>query len=212
MIHINQLAITPDYQKLIIDACIPPVSYLENCYISDIRITNQDKYTGLKPTDETSVYIWDALKYKYPDPQDYITAKDNNEEPHYKHVRLCIPCNEVTDGLKGLFYVYITMGGVPSEECPCGEDTAVSMFTVTCIADFYAQIMNYINEIADTCNVPQDFINYFLQIKALDLAIKSGNYVDANTYYNMFFKTTDKRNPGLNKRRCNCGHNHKQYL
>ena len=51
----------------------------------------------------------------------------------------------------------------------------------------YQQSMKYIRSIESNCDIPKQFIDYILRIKALELAL-IGNYLLAIKYWNKFFK------------------------
>ena len=52
----------------------------------------------------------------------------------------------------------------------------------------YQQSMKYIRSIESNCDIPKQFIDYILRIKALELALNTGNYLLAIKYWNKFFK------------------------
>lgn len=50
-------------------------------------------------------------------------------------------------------------------------------------------MMSGVKEISDTCNVPRHFINNILRFKAIELSIKTGNYLQAIKYWKKFFSS-----------------------
>lgn len=185
MIHFNELRVTPDGKHLIIDVRVLNESYYENVYIDSIIIDTQDTYISNGPSSKSL----------------YSTKLT---EENTKNIRLILDTIDL-GSLNNLFFVYVRTKGTPSADTPCGMDNITTMGIVTNMYPFYQQAMNYIGEIADTCSVPQNFIDYILKIKALELAVKTGNYPDAIKYYNKFFK--NKEGIIIKKGGCSCVHN-----
>lgn len=184
MIHFNELRITPDGQNLIIDVSVLGESYYQNVYIDNIVIDTQDTYVGTGPSSKPV--------YSYSVPSD----------SQLKHLRLNLDSIDLGT-LNGLFFVYVRTKGTPAADTPCGMDNITTMGTVTNVYPFYQKAMNYIGEVASNCAVPQDFIDYILKLKALELAVRTGNYPDAIKYYNKFFN--GKENIVVRKGGCGCG-------
>ena len=175
MIQFNELRITPDEKRLIIDISVPDESYYENVYIEDIIIDNQDTYVENGPSSKP------VYQYSVHGRLSVFT----NEQFDSKHARLELTSADLP--LNGLLFVYARAGGVPAPDTPCGMDNLVTMRTVTDLYPLYQQAMSYINELSDTCNIPKELTNYILKLKGLDLAVKTGNYTEAVNYYNKFF-------------------------
>lgn len=105
--------------------------------------------------------------------------------------------------LKGnnLLFIRIKTKGTPSPDTPCGEDNVYTLGVVTNLYPMYQQAFNYIKELSNTCSVPQNFINFILQYKAFQLAVKTGHYTEAIKYWRRFFgkiKNVETPNCGCN--------------
>lgn len=192
MIHFNELKITPDNKHLIIDVSVSNESYYDNVYLDSIIVDNQDTYVGTGPS-SNPIY-----EYTVQDTMSPVTGEPNG----VKHIRLDLDTIDI-ENLQGLFFVYVRVKGTPSPDTPCGMDNIITMGTVTNMYSFYQQAMNYIGELASNCLVPQNFIDYILRLKGLELAIKTGNYPDAIKYYNKFFN--GKESVVIRKGGCSCG-------
>ena len=192
MVHFNELKITSDGKYLIIDVSVSNEGYYENVYLDSIVIDNQDTYVGTGPS-SNPVY-----EYTIPDVVSPITDVASGR----KNLRLVLDSLDL-GSLKGLFFVYVKTKGTPSADTPCGMDNITTMATVTNMYPFYQQAMNYIGELASNCSVPQNFIDYILRMKGLELAVKTGNYPDAIKYYNKFFN--GKEQTVIRKGGCSCG-------
>ena len=191
MVHFNELRITSDGQHLIIDVSVLSESYYKNVYIDSIVIDNQDTYVGSGPS-SNPVY-----QYSVPDTMSKLTKKYVS----YKNVRLDLTPTDLP--LNGLLFVYVRTKGTPTADTPCGLDNMTTLGTVTNMYPFYQQAMNYIGELANNCSVPQNFTDYILKMKGLELAVRTGNYTDAIKFYNKFFN--GKENTVVRKGGCSCG-------
>lgn len=192
MVHFNELRITSDGQHLIIDVSVLSESYYKNVYIDSIVIDNQDTYVGSGPS-SNPVY-----SYSVPDDVSKLTKKTYSQ----KHVRLDLSSTDLRS-LDGLFFVYVRTKGTPSADTPCGMDNITTLGTVCNMYPFYQQAMNYIGEIANSCSEPQNFTDYILKLKGLELAVRTGNYPDAIKYYNKFFSGKSKSSVKIGG--CGCG-------
>lgn len=191
MIHFNELKITPDGAHLIIDVSVKNEDYYKNVYLDSIVIDNQDTYVGTGPS-SNPVY-----QYSIPD----VMSKLTQQYVSSKHVRLDL--TPVDLPLDGLLFVYVRVKGTPAPDTPCGEDNITTLGTVVNVYPFYQQAMNYIGELASNCSIPQNFTDYILKLKGLELAIRTGNYPDAIKYFNKFFK--NKSDVVIRKGGCGCG-------
>lgn len=191
MVHFNELRITSDGQHLIIDVSVLSESYYKNVYIDSIVIDNQDTYVGSGPS-SNPVY-----SYSVPNGVSQLTKKTYSQ----KHVRLVLTPNDLP--LNGLLFVYVRAKGTPAADTPCGLDNITTLGTVTNMYPFYQQAMNYIGELANNCSVSQNFTDYILKMKGLELAVRTGNYTDAIKFYNKFFN--GKENTVVRKGGCSCG-------
>lgn len=191
MVHFNELRITSDGQHLIIDVSVLSESYYKNVYIDSIVIDNQDTYVGTGPS-SNPVY-----SYSVPNGVSQLTKKTYSQ----KHVRLDLTPTDFS--LNGLLFVYVRAKGTPAPDTPCGLDNITTLGTVTNMYPFYQQAMNYIGELANNCSVSQNFTDYILKMKGLELAVRTGNYTDAIKFYNKFFN--GKENTVVRKGGCSCG-------
>lgn len=179
MVDFNELRITPD-GYLVIDVSVNENSLYQNIYIDRITIDTQDTYVDGTPSSE------------------YIYKEDIDQDKNLKYIRrvlTSVDFNPKTALDNNMFFVYITCRGEISpssqeEWCsiPCDADNKVTIGTVMASLPYYEQAMSYIGEIGKNCEIPKDFIDFILRTKAMELAIKTGNYPEAIKYYNKFFK------------------------
>lgn len=171
MIKFNELKITPDGLNLIIDAEVKSESYYSNIYIDSIKIDTQDTYTEGGPSSQTET----------------IYQSQDNE----KSVKLNINSVAIMTPLKeNIIFVYVIakVDGTISEDIPCGKDNITTIGVALDLYSIYRSTLGYTKELANTCAVSRNFINYILQYKAFDVFIKTGHYTEAIKLWNKFFK------------------------
>ena len=105
-----------------------------------------------------------------------------------KSYRIEINKNDSTLIFKdNLLFVYVKTNGTPALDTPCGMDNITTLGVVSNLYPLYQRAFSYIKGLGDTCSIPKNFINYILQYKAFELAIKTGHYTKAIKYWKKFF-------------------------
>lgn len=200
MIQFNTLKITPDGKNLLINASVKNLEYYTNVLISSIVIDNQDTYSASGPS--SSPIYKNSFAGKDP-----ATGKEVNG---LKTINITISAKEFLDNNGNLnddiLYVYLIASDksedAPSPDTPCGMDNATTMGIAINLRPIYNKGMAYLKQIERSCEIPKEFINYILEYKALDLAIKTKNYIQANKYWNKFFKEINVTS--INTTSCGC--------
>ena len=162
MIKFNECRITYNGQTFHINAQIEEGDYFTNVYIDKVIIDDITTYNTTGPSL--------SPVYQY--------TSDGNQ----KSVKLDLNYKDIGGGTlmnRNFFFVWVIAKGTPSSNTPCGEDSALLL----CIAFSEGIILNtgmhYVAELADKGRIPQEFISWILDFKALELSIKTGNYNDA---------------------------------
>ena len=196
MIQFNTLKITQDGKNLIINASVKNLSYYTNVLIGSIVIDNQDTYSTRGPS-SNPVY-----KHSFAG-KDLVT---NEDIVGLKNISITISAKELLDNDGDLnddiLYVYLIAVGTPSADTPCGMDNVNTLGVALNLRPIYNNSINYIKQVESTCEIPKDFIDFILRYKALDLALKTENYIQANKYWNKFFKNNNV--VSLNTNSCGC--------
>ena len=168
MVQFNELRIIPNGQKLIIDVSIKDLEYYTDVYLDSIQIDTQDSFVESGPSSE--VVYTEVI------------------EGDTKSIRLELGTGDLLPTLNdNLFFVYIRTKGTPAVNTPCGMDNITTLGVVSNLYPLYQHAFSYIKELSDTCSIPKNFINYILQYKAFELAIKTGHYTEAIKYWKKFF-------------------------
>ncbi len=196
MIQFNTLKITQDGKNLIINASVKNLSYYTNVLIGSIVIDNQDTYSASGPS-SNPIY-----KHSFAG-KDLVT---NEDIAGLKNISITISAKELLDNNGDLnddiLYVYLIAVGTPSADTPCGMDNVNTLGVALNLRPIYNNGINYIKQVESTCEIPKDFIDFILRYKALDLALKTENYIQANKYWNKFFKNNNV--VSLNTNNCGC--------
>lgn len=196
MIQFNTLKITQDGKNLIINASVKNLSYYTNVLIGSIIIDNQDTYSASGPSSNPIYEHSFASK-------DLVTNEDISG---FKNISITISAKELLDNNGDLnddiLYVYLIAVGTPSADTPCGMDNVDTLGVALNLKPIYNNGMNYIKQVESTCEIPKDFIDFILRYKAFDLALKTENYIQANKYWNKFFKNNNV--VSLNTNSCGC--------
>lgn len=170
---IDQLRISDQGKTLYINAHVNQASAFDQVYISKITICTEEQVSEVDPISYT----------------DYIYQKEYPDEDFTREINLVL-C-PVDMGLnfmkstfsKNMFFVFIECKGT-YDDChtPCGLDEVTKAVTFD-YGVIYNQAMNFTKELADTCNIPQNFINYIMNYDALKLSIETDHYRPAINYW-----------------------------
>lgn len=202
MIKFNELRITPNNETLIIDVSIEDAEYFNNVVLDSIIIDTQDTYIQNGPsTKAVFTYIvaeneHDAV-YSIPEEGscsqvqeeqsgDYCYTIDNFSK---KSVRLILTKDDLGMGIaNNIFFVYAIASGEPAPDTPCDMKESKRLGVAINAHPIYKQSIAYLKEVEECCDIPKHLTDYIFKIKALDLAIRTGNYLEAIKYWNKFFK------------------------
>lgn len=203
MITFDQLSIAPSGKHLIIEARVDDFSYFDDVEIDSIVIDSQDTYVPNGPS-SNPVFVQkisqDEVDKTYSIPEDCgcnpVLEDDQDSycftegEQRTRYVKLLISETELGIPLKNsMLFVYVIAKGYPSPDTPCGYDNSKVMGVVVNLYPYYQSMMSGVKEISDTCNIPRHFINNILRFKAIELSIKTGNYLQAIKYWKKFFSS-----------------------
>lgn len=202
MITFNQLSITPN-GCLVIDASIDSSSYFDDVEIDSIVIDSQDTYIPNGPS-SNPIYVKEFISTDvdktYSIPEKCIcnpVLEDEDKSYCFTHggdktknIRLIISEQELGVSTRNtMLFVYVIARGYPSPDTPCGYDNSKIMGVVVNLYPYYQSMMAGVKEIDDYCTVPKYFINNILRFKAIELSIKTGNYIQAIKYWKKFFSS-----------------------
>lgn len=145
-------------------------NYYDNVYIDKIIVDTQDTFTTSGPS-ANPIYS--------------VTVNGN-----LKEFSISLSSTELggIDINHTMFFVYGVAKGTPAPETPCGHDDVNSVGVTFSMCPIYNKTMGYIKEVENSCEIPKDFINMIIQLKAIQYSVDSGHFTQAVKYYNKFYK------------------------
>lgn len=88
-----------------------------------------------------------------------------------------------TDLSHNMFFIYIECEGTPDSCVPCRLDEMTTLGVTFDYGAVFNPAMNITRELADTCKIPQHFLDFILNYDALKIAIETEHYVPAIGYW-----------------------------
>lgn len=204
MIIFNNLKISQDNKCLYIDVQIDNSIYFKDMYIDSIFIDTDETYVSNGPSNNAikvytassvypEIFTEDDLDNNVLDEEDQAIIYDDEEDYSYaRQVSLSLDKTILGSLENRIFFVYVIAGGNPSPNTPCGMDVTQVMKAVINTYPIYQNSMNYIKELDSLCKVPQNFIDYILNVEAFDLSIQTGNYNKAIQLWKDYFCSLPK--------------------
>lgn len=184
MVQFNELKIVPDGTQLIIDVSVKDSEYYTDVYLDEILIDTQDTFIESGPSTQVV----------------YSKIIDGS----IKSVRLELGTGDLLPSLNdNLFFVYVKTKGTPAANTPCGMDNVTTLGVVTNLYPLYQQALCYIKGLSNTCVIPKNFINFILQYKAFQLAVKTGHYTEAIKYWKRLYSSQNAKDTTVTSK-CGC--------
>lgn len=168
MIKFNELRISSN-RYLIIDVSVKNEDYYKDVYIKSVSVDTQDTYKDNGPS-EARVY------YQQFD----SNTKTFRLELGIESIKVPLDTN--------MFFVYIEATGTPAADTPCGQDNAKTLGITFNVCSLYDSIMSYVKQTANSCQIPKNFIDLFLQFKAFEISLHTNHFTQAIEIYNKFLK------------------------
>lgn len=165
MLQWNELRVTPDGKHLIVDVQVQNSTYYTDVYLDSISFDIQDTFDVTGPSNK-AINIYKA-----------------EDSENQKHIRIEYDVDTLQDKL---FFVYTISKGTPAEDTPCGMKNTLILGVVYNKYPIYINSMKLINEL-EGCSAPLNLIDFILRLKAFELSIDVGNYVQAIKYWDKFF-------------------------
>lgn len=201
MIVFNELRIDSD-KNLIIDASVLDITDDPNhvIHIDHVYVgvgSNQD-IIDLDLTNES-----------------YVTRRDYSTDEYLRGIRIVLDLtnsaiqtilnSEGIDLTKFLYYIQVTVDTTNPvvELSDCTVNTSIEGYTYDkCL--LMNKVFDYIKATDDICNSTDDYANYIVKINGLQLAVESGNFTLANTYWNKFFANNSSNVGLISNTGCGC--------
>ena len=170
MIIFNELRVSEITGKLIIDVSVSSAAYYNDVYIDKVMIDTQDNYVGTGPS-STPIY------------QQLV-------EGNLKNLRIELDEASLSDSSLNttLFFVYVSIKGIPSPDAPCGADKINTLGVVANLAPIYRHAVTLLTSIKEECTLNKQLIDFILHLNGLDIALKTCNYLTAIKYWQRYFQ------------------------
>lgn len=195
MIIIDQFRISDDGQTMYIDAHVNKAKYFDDVYIGEVTIVIDEQLLKYCSSAVTDHYI-----YK----ETISTDSDKKKEIHLVLNKNLLNENFCKKDLShDMFFLYVTGTGTPASDTPCRLDEKTIIGVTFDYNIIYNNALCYTRKLADTCNVPDDFIDFILKLSALKMAIETEHFTPA---IHFFKQLTNQHSQGLssNVRPCGC--------
>lgn len=109
------------------------------------------------------------------------------------------------DLTKFLYYIQVTVDTTNPvvELSDCTVNTKIEGYAYDkCL--LMNKVFDYIKATDDACNSIDDYASYIVKVNGLQLAVESGNFVLANTYWNKFFANNGSNVGLISNNGCGC--------
>lgn len=179
MVFIEQFRISDDGLRMYINARVNEASYFSNRYISKVTVMTGDRIT--------------EATYNSTPPEGFIYQEVYTEGNSKRRVDLVLTpalCNEnftKPNFSSDLFFLYIECEGVLGDCVPCRLDEKTTVGVTFDDKLLYQKVMNYVKELADTCNLSHNLVDFILLFNAFKAAVETEHFVEAKCFYDKMF-------------------------
>ena len=182
MVYFNELRIDEKTGKLIVD-CAILTEALSSVYITKVEVTTHEGINTTNPASSTIIYT-----------KEY-------EGTATKAIREIFDASSDT-----MYFVMVYWGGTPPLTAPCSMDTNPILACTVDTCPIYNKMLTQIKEVLyQECTLPQNFIDYFLQYKAFQIAVDTEHYDEAITLYKKYFLNSNSSSSTFTVG-CGCTH------
>jgi hypothetical protein len=192
MVIIQQFRISDDGLRMYINLKVNDASYFKDRYITKITIMTGDKVT--EATDSASPT------------HDFIYQEEFNPEDNLRKLDLVLTPAEMNENFTksnfstDLFFLFVECGGYIDGNVPCRFDEAVNTAVTFDEGLLYQKVMALTKELADTCNVSANLVDFILLYNALKASIETEHWVQAVQFYNRLVGSVK----GITVKGCGC--------
>lgn len=207
---INECSINKDGTMMTLRASVDNREEFNNLYIEAVKIDTGKTFVDNGPSDKAKTIEIDGPVYAKVYTEDNSEVSDLNESPILldnpgpKDIILYIKPSQLdlADFNKDIFFIYIYTNNTAEVD---GETSSTGAMTVVAnLRKIYDKSMAYIKELERTCKIPTGFIDRILRLKAFELSLKTGNYVEAIDQWGKLVERRETVNPDSQNANCNC--------
>lgn len=190
MIRFNTLKISSDGSCFTVHVSVDSAAYYNERYITDIYIDSDSTFNNSTTPSSKAVHI----------------EIEGETTKSFSKVFSASELSKIvtTRNLKNrMLYVFVMVDGPLSGTVPCGTDSDMFLGVAVDWNSLYHGSLGYMKQVTkECCNIPKEFIDYILRMKALELALKTGHTMVAKNLWDKFFskrRRTISSNCGCNK-------------
>lgn len=198
MVLFDQLKISDDGKKMYLNFYVNKAEYFKDIYLDSLTIMTADKVSETDPLTSTSEYIYkqdfteDLKEYDVVIDKGVLDAASINWDSVKKEAinpdkPYASTSFDVSNFSSDLFFVYVKCRGIHGECTPCRLDELTTLGVTFDESLLHQKVMNYTQELADSCTVPQGFTDFILLWQAFNSAIDTEHYIPAIKYWKMLF-------------------------
>lgn len=208
---INECSINQCGTMMTLRASIDNREEFEDLYIEAVKIDTGKTFIDNGPSDKAKTIKIDGPIYAHVYTGDKTAVSDSEEspilldDPGPKNIILYIKPEQLglSDFNKDIFFVYIYANS--SAQIEGKESRPDTMTIVANLRKIYDKSMAYIKELERTCKIPTGFIDRILRLKAFELSIKTGNFVEGINQWNKLIEDKIPNDSSINQGNCcNC--------
>lgn len=213
----NQLRVSDRSDKLFINAHINESSYFDNLSIKKITICTEDQVSETSPTSYTSKFIYQEtlqssttlnrelnMVLSIASFDEAFNNTNSQGEAIDSSKPIATQAYTDSDLSKHMFFVYVETENSIDECTPCELNSSINLGVTFDYNTIYNKAINFTRELADTCKVPDNFIDFILNMEALKLSIETEHYVPAIKYYNTILNNVDNNSISTVSKSCGC--------
>lgn len=177
MVSINDISVTLDGNRLVIDAEVDE----EGFWLKKVYIDTQDTYLSSGPSGDV-VYEHDVTIEDATDECNSTFFPDGSDVAVVRKMRLDIPQEEICASLRDNFFIVYIEAGFE------GDNDSLVIGTAMWLRHLYNAFLGWIREIERQCEVPRNFIYLYLQYQLMITAIRTCNVMEAINVFNKYFR------------------------
>lgn len=164
----------------------------DNTLICNLELENYNIY-DLRDvvTDSSLNYRFNGVEYSYSEiNRSFYMYEDLLLSPYkVKDYRVIFDYSNFQHSINdNMFFIYVYTEGNFTADTPCGMDNRYTLGTVVNMYPIYRESINYLKQIDNDCNIPKGLIDLILRVKGVELALKTGNYLEAINLWKLYIK------------------------
>ena len=186
MVNIDSFEFQDGYTKLVAVVSVPDRIGYEDVYIQKVIIGTQDTYDTENNTFSEEYFNDESKKIgTLSNVTTYINGLVYYKEDADEKGPLTLILRIDNDNIKlsDLFFIQVITSGTYGENIGC-EGTGDTWSSTYDEFSINAKGMQYIRELANSCETPEGLIDYILNKEAMDVAKNCGDYSTMITRYN----------------------------